>query len=498
MTSSNVSNLLVQSVSVKTEMVDRPTKVNTPDNLFEQTLRDVAGPSKSTDYDSLKNETEDSKNIDRTIKDSNSPIKRDVKSEKIKNTESSANVEEENVDVEEVSEKIEEFADGVKNVIEEALNVNDEQIEEAMENLGLTVLDLLNPQNLAQLVLTLTEETDSITLVVSDEFKNIFDEMMGLQNQLLEENGITVEVAKEIFANLNDNSSIPIAANEDIPLENITNGPENPDGNPIPKDFAEDNSKMPVLQIVDDGNGINQVKATEVQENDSTNEFGEILQTTNETDDSMGDTDAGANMNDQNQRRMTFKTEINSEATPESIFIQESKSFATYSPVNDVVTLPSGQTVTTQEIVEQFVEQARILNTSESTTMEMTLNPEGLGKIYMEVTQKGDEIIAKIFTENDAVKQALEGQMASLRVQLNDSSQKITSIEVSVGTHEFEKNLEEGQQQNNQEERQNQPERKPTRIDLNNLDELAGPMTEEEMLVAEMMRDNGNTLNFQA
>ena len=107
MTSSNVSNLLVQSVSVKTEMVDRPAKVNTTDNLFEQTLRDVAGPSRSTDYDSLKNKTEDSKDIDYAIKDSNSPIKGDSKSEKIKNTESSAKVEKEKVDVENVSEKIE-------------------------------------------------------------------------------------------------------------------------------------------------------------------------------------------------------------------------------------------------------------------------------------------------------------------------------------------------------------------------------------------------------
>ena len=497
MTSSNVSNLLVQSVSVKTEMVDRPAKVNTTDNLFEQTLRDVAGPSRSTDYDSLKNKTEDSKDIDYAIKDSNSPIKGDSKSEKIKNPESSVKVEKEKVDVEKVSEKIEEFADDVKNVIKEALDVNDEQIEEAMENLGLTVLDLLNPQNLAQLVLTLTEETDSITLVVSEEFKNIFDEMMGLKNQLLEENGITVEVAKEVFVNLDDNPSTPVAAEEDILLENINHDTDNPEGKPVSKEFADDNSKLPVMQIVDESEEKTQVKATEVQD-DSTDGYGEILQTTNEADASNSDSKAETNLNGENQRRMTFKTEFNAEAAPENVFIGEQKNLATYSPVNDVVTLPSGQTVTTQEIVEQFVEQARIINTSESTTMEMTLNPEGLGKIYMEVTQKGDEIIAKIFTENDAVKQALEGQMASLRVQLNDSSQKITSIEVSVGTHEFEKNLEEGQQQNNQEERQNQPERKPTRIDLNNLDELAGPMTEEEMLVAEMMRDNGNTLNFQA
>ena len=81
--------------------------------------------------------------------------------------------------------------------------------------------------------------------------------------------------------------------------------------------------------------------------------------------------------------------------------------------------LPNGTTVNSEDIVNQLVEQARVLNTSESTTMEMTLNPEGLGKIYLAITQKGDEIIAKIFTENDAVKQALENQMANLRLEFN-------------------------------------------------------------------------------
>ncbi len=38
--------------------------------------------------------------------------------------------------------------------------------------------------------------------------------------------------------------------------------------------------------------------------------------------------------------------------------------------------------------------------------MEMILNPEGLGKIAMEVVQKGDEVVAKLFTESEAVKNA--------------------------------------------------------------------------------------------
>ena len=171
-----------------------------------------------------------------------------------------------------------------------------------------------------------------------------------------------------------------------------------------------------------------------------------------------------------------------------------------FSPEEQLVSLPTGQTVSSEEIVNQLVEQARILNEAESTTMEMTLNPEGLGKIFMEVTQKGDEITARIFTENDAVKQALESQMANLRVEMTqNSSAKVTSIEVSVGTHEFEKNLEEdARNEQRRDEQANQSEKRSSRINLNSMDDLTGLMSEEDVLIAQMMKDNGNTLDFQA
>ena len=170
-----------------------------------------------------------------------------------------------------------------------------------------------------------------------------------------------------------------------------------------------------------------------------------------------------------------------------------------FSVKEQIISLPSGETVKAEEIINQLVEQARVLSDTETTTMEMTLNPEGLGKIFMEVTQKGNEITAKIFTENDAVKQALESQMANLKLEMNQSSTKVTSIEVSVGTHEFERNLEEDARNQQQNQEQDNHSKKRTRgINLNSLDELAGLMSEEDALIAQMMLDNGNTLDYQA
>ena len=495
MTSSNVSNLLVQGLIPGNDMTPNINPKGTGDKLFEQTLKSVASPSDSPDF-----------NVQRqndNPKDRQSDPVEFVKSKQTENRAiNKAEDEPKDVRVEEISDKVDKITDAVKEVVKEELGIDDEQLDEAMEMLGLTAIDLLNPQNLAQLVLTLTEETDSVTLIVSDDFKNILDEVMGLANQLLEENGISPAEVREIFATdpgemnfIPNDVEMPYQNQEmkpgDIPSPEISDEIISKDIEDVPRpesfaavekplDMAKPDSTIDekLQPLTEEDNNLTPV----VQTDNSPKE-----DTTNEQFDFKG-----------NSKQMTFKAEVATEARTENVFVAEQKFELSFSPVDETVSLPIGQTVTTQEIVNQFIEAARVMSTAESTTMEMTLNPEGLGKIFMEVTQKGEEITARIFTENDAVKQALESQMANLRTELNNSSQKVTSIEVSVASHEFERNLEEGQEQSNRQQENNQPKRRPTRIDLNNLDDLAGPMTEEEMLVAQIMKDNGNTLNYQA
>jgi flagellar hook-length control protein FliK len=169
-----------------------------------------------------------------------------------------------------------------------------------------------------------------------------------------------------------------------------------------------------------------------------------------------------------------------------------------YESETEQVTLPDGQRVYVREMIDQIVTQVRTTITSEIKTMEMILNPEGLGKIYMEVSEKQGNVTAKLYTENQIVKEALESQMVALKEQLNNTNTKVTSVEISVATHEFERNLEEGQQDRQQEEAEQNNKSRTRSINLNNLDELSGLMTEEEELVAQIMRDNGNTVNLEA
>ena len=82
---------------------------------------------------------------------------------------------------------------------------------------------------------------------------------------------------------------------------------------------------------------------------------------------------------------------------------------------------------------------------------------------------------------------------------MNQAQTKVQSVEISVGTHEFERNLEDGQkgQQEGQPE-QDQRARKMRNLNMNQLDDLQGLMTQEEELVVKMMREQGNSVNYTA
>lgn len=150
-------------------------------------------------------------------------------------------------------------------------------------------------------------------------------------------------------------------------------------------------------------------------------------------------------------------------------------------------------------IIRQIAEFSRVTIGNAQTTLEMQLNPENLGKLYLEVTSKEGNVSAHITVQNDIVKEALETQLVELRQSMNQAGVKVDAVEVTVGSHEFEKNLEQNAKQQEQQAEQQEKAAKRTRhINLSDLSELSGIMTEEESLVARMMAEQGNSVDFTA
>ena len=393
--------------------------------------------------------------------------------------------------VEEAVTEVKEFEEAVTEVVAEELHVSKEEIEAAMEELGLTCLDLLDKSNLANLVAKLTGSENVNQLLCNEAFTNVLQQVNELGTELLNTVQMTPEELMEIQQEFEQMLSVEpeagleqmeVAANPEQVAEQVAD--ENADElNPLQNVKSEELPELKNEEVAEDGTKVEAVR-TEAVEEKQTDAFEE---NTDEKKKGLADTNG-------KQPMQTGTSHVNENVTAD---VREAMTFTEQlGEFETVQTLPPH--VTVADIIEQFAEQTRVLISADTTKMEMQLNPEHLGKLYLEVTESEDTITARIQTQNEVVKEALEMQIADLKVNLSQAGVKVDSVEVTVANHEFERNLE---QDANSQKQQEDAQPKATRhrnINLNGLDELSGLMTEEETLVAKMMAEQGNSVDFTA
>lgn len=364
-------------------------------------------------------------------------------------------------DAKKVEEEITEFTENVTEVIKEELHVSKEEIEAAMEELGLTYLDLLDAGNLANLVAKLSGEANVNQLLCSETFTDILQQVNAFGKELFEELQITPEELAQLqdeldhlAANVNEPEEDTLEVKEDVTAEETT-------------ETVEETTNV----VVD-----------EVTESDS-----EEMESSGDesTESHFVKTETVRNTDSQTTESHTFTFD----ASTNTITIE-------VNGTETVQTLPTYVSVT--DLIEQFTEQARVHITQDTTKMEMLLNPEHLGKLYLEITEQEGAITAKIQTQNAIVKEALEMQIADLRQNLSQAGVKVDAIEVTIASHEFERNLEQGANSQKQQEEAQSKSARMRNIDMSNLDGLSGLMSEEETIVAKMMAEQGNRVNFTA
>lgn len=144
-----------------------------------------------------------------------------------------------------------------------------------------------------------------------------------------------------------------------------------------------------------------------------------------------------------------------------------------------------------EEIIRQIVDEIRTTVKPDMTSMEMQLNPEHLGRINLQIVSKGGTVTANIMAQNEAVKEAIESQVTQLKETLESQGVKVEAIEVTVGSREFNQNLDEN---NNGEEQHKQKKH----ISKEELDEINGvtPINEEDD--EELLRAKGSTMSMMA
>ncbi len=407
-----------------------------------------------------------------------------------------------------VDEALDNFASEVAKVLEEALNITEDELEDAMSTLNITFADLLNPKEVTQLMVEVADVEDSVTLVLDEDLSDALSTVRDLAAKVVEETGVDAPTIKDIAASANKvNESfveIPKEMNMQMATEVETDVEiqqpveDNVVRADIPKDVA---SKMAATEevVIDEP----EADVTPVVVNKDSNAVkNEELSSVDEATDDVfvkEEVNTAKSDNSNNSGNMTRHEHDNRAFTANVAADVQNVQPETTQNVEARPVLTRFQTM---QMITQISEQARINISREVTSIEMILNPESLGKIYLNVSQEKGAMKAHLVAQNEVVKEALEQQMIALKDSLNKAGVKVEAVEVSVGTHEFERNLEEGMHQQEEQSRQQEEQAsqmtRRTSIDLNNLDELQGLMSEEDKLVAQMMKDHGNSVNYMA
>ena len=170
-------------------------------------------------------------------------------------------------------------------------------------------------------------------------------------------------------------------------------------------------------------------------------------------------------------------------------------------PVNDNVAfeqMTSPDMQSSQEIMDQILDYMKIQLKPEMDQLEMQLHPASLGTLKIHLVSRGGEVTAQFQVQNEAVKTAVESQIALLKDSLKEQGIKVEAVEVTVESHAFESNLWQGQERENGSSYQGN-KKSPRRINLNALEEgFEEEASEEELLSAQMMKANGGTVDFTA
>ena len=157
------------------------------------------------------------------------------------------------------------------------------------------------------------------------------------------------------------------------------------------------------------------------------------------------------------------------------------------------------------DILRQIVEKMTSELKDGSTTMDMQLNPQSLGRVNVSLhALEGADMTARFIVQNEAVKAALESQMPQLIQRFEEQGIKVGEVQVAVGSHAYDENSD---QSRSREDAGEEHEKKLNHIgrmrriqmDLSSMNEDdIEALDEEDRLTAEIMALEGNTVNYRA
>ena len=363
------------------------------------------------------------------------------------------------VDMETVSEANEIIAQKV----EEVLNIDSETLENIMTVLGLTFTDLLDPMNLQKLVLFVNGVSELSELLTNEDMLAQLGDLTDAIAQIDWESatGMSMEefsTALEQFELSQGTSDIDVQGENLDVKEDLTKTTD------IPV-IVEENVDDTQPNYNEDAAKSEKVSGETVNTNET--EVSDKKVVSQEFTDKPVVSDKGSdeqtlNSQSDNEENKFIMTESDQETllTKEERPVTNALDFMQNlnNAVNSAVKAQPMQQSNMQQminIVNQVVEQIKVTLGKDTTSMQLQLNPESLGKVLISVSSVNGVMTANFTVQSEEAREALQSQMYTLREALESKELKVEAVEVEVSDFAFSENNQFGTEDQKQFEKGN-------------------------------------------
>ena len=403
--------------------------------------------------------------------------------------------------IKDLAEEISEITNQIVDKIKSEFEVTDEEIEEAMEVLGLTIADLTKPAELRNLLMELTGTTDSIELLTNVELYDSVKEVTDFASNLFTEVAKDFSLSTEQLTEMINTESFEEALNE-VDVSVTSNEAETEADAEVVSEVTVDKTTEQALAF-ENSDKANANETKPVESNNS-NESEEVpIDTEKKAPDKIEKPESFTQSNLMNDEAMNVRSENrknfnfdNSNNQDLSLGQTGTVTNQTVNTVGDIVeTVTSYTTGTdTDNIMRQVTDYVKVHISEDVTKMEIELHPASLGTVNMQINSQNGQITAHLTVQNELVKSVLETQMIKLQETFDEQGTKVSAIEVTVAEYSLN-----SQSDNNYSEERNGRNygSKKKGINLNEIGSL-DELDEEEQLEAKVMEMNGSSVNYTA
>ena len=403
--------------------------------------------------------------------------------------------------IKDLAEEISEITNQIVDKIKSEFEVTDEEIEEAMEVLGLTIADLTKPTELRNLLMELTGTTDSIELLTNVELYDSVKEVTDFASNLFTEVAKDFSLSTEQLTEMINTESFEEALNE-VDVSVTSNEAETETDAEVVSEVTVDKTTDAALAF-ENSDKANANETKPVESNNS-NESEEVpIDTEKKAPDKIEKPESFAQSNLMNDEAMNERSEnrksfnFDSSKNQEFTFNQtQAVTNQTVNTVGDIVETVTSYTTgaDTDNIMRQVTDYVKVHISEDVTKMEIELHPASLGTVNMQINSQNGQITAHLTVQNELVKSVLETQMIKLQETFDEQGTKVSAIEVTVAEYSLN-----SQSDNNYSEERNGRNygSKKKGINLNEIGSL-DELDEEEQLEAKVMEMNGSSVNYTA